>query len=363
MTGANAGTPELFRGRLLLNLDSEEDDVLYIGCAGGCDANLTWEFTKSAAGDQEHARVTVSGLRGGHSGGDIHENRANANKLLVRTLLGAGCDNLRLCTIAGGSKRNAIPREAHAEICVPQGLIHALRQSAERVCAETRAESGESNPSIRVEPPTKPAGPAASPADTTRLLRALAAIPSGVLGMHPKATDLVETSNNLSTIASSSDGPADLLRITAGTLTRSSCESRLDEVLQQIEAVGRLSGAKITTANRYPGWDPDPDAPLVGICRRVYAKQFGAPPKVAAIHAGLECGIIGRQVKPIQMISFGPRIAGAHSPDECVWVESVAKVWRYLQAVLKSVAEPERHSEKKDGEAVNIGSISRRPKC
>ncbi|MCB9866202.1 MAG: beta-Ala-His dipeptidase [Phycisphaerales bacterium] len=336
MTGADALTPESFRSRRLLNLDSEEDDALYIGCAGGCDSNLTWEYATSAANEAEHVRVSVSGLRGGHSGGDIHEGRGNANKLLVRTLRAATGHGLRVVEIRGGSKRNAIPREAHADVCGPKGLQGVLRQAADRVVAQTRAESGEADARIAVET-TQPGAGAASAVDTVRLLNALAAIPSGVLGMHPKAAGLVETSNNLSTIDCAVAGKRGL-KVTAGTLTRSSSESRLDEALQQLVAIASLSGAEIVHANRYPGWDPDPDSPLVDLCRRVYQEVFKQEPKVAAIHAGLECGIIGQRVGKMEMISFGPHITGAHSPDEQVWVNSVAKMWIYLKAVLAELA-------------------------
>lgn len=335
MTGALALTPQSFRGRRLLNLDSEEDDALYIGCAGGCDSNLTWEFKTAAAGE-EQSRVSVSGLRGGHSGGDIHENRGNANKLLVRTLLVAKVPGLRLAAITGGSKRNAIPREAHADVCGPRGLIEALRQAAEQVCAEARAESGEPEAHVEVQGAT--AGSAAiSAEDTQRVLDALAAIPSGVLGMHRKAAGLVETSNNLSTLECGA-GAKGTLRIVAGTLTRSSCESRMEEALRQLVAIARLSAAQIVHLNRYPGWDPNPDSALVELCRRVYEGQFKSAPRVAAIHAGLECGLIGRAIGDIEMISFGPHITGAHSPDERVWVESVGKMWTYLKAVLAELA-------------------------
>jgi len=338
MTGALALTPESFRGRRLINLDSEEDDALYIGCAGGCDSNLTWEFTLGAASEAEHARVSVSGLRGGHSGGDIHENRGNANKLLVRTLLAAGLENLRIANISGGSKRNAIPREAHADVCGPAGLTRALNAAAERVCAETKAESGETDARIDVRAAPDAITAAISADGTESLLHALATIPSGVLGMHRKSAGLVETSNNLSTIESNVDAQSKCLRVVAGTLTRSSSESRMEEVLQQLVAIARMSNGAILHANRYPGWDPNPDSPLVDLCRRVYLDQFATPPNVAAIHAGLECGIIGRRVGDIEMISFGPRITGAHSPDERVWVDSVGKIWKYLRAVLAELA-------------------------
>jgi dipeptidase D len=338
MTGANALAPDSFRGKRLINLDSEEDDILYIGCAGGCDTNLAWEFATSPVDEPEQARLTIGGLRGGHSGGDIHENRGNANKLLARCLLGMDALGWRIATLSGGSQRNAIPREAVAGVCGPVGLIDALREVATRVEAEARAESGEATVAITVATDDAPAQRALSRDDSRRLVHALAALPSGVLGMHRQVPGLVETSNNLSTIQSSPTRGGDGLAVAVGTLTRGSCESRVDEALAQIAAIGALAGADVSTANRYPGWDPNPDSPLLATCRRVYAECFGSEPAVAAIHAGLECGIIGQRVGGVDMISFGPRIEGAHSPDERVWVDSVGRIWTYLRAVLAELA-------------------------
>ncbi len=336
MTGAKALTPDSFKGRRLLNLDSEEDDCVYIGCAGGCDTNLTWRLAASAGG-AEACRVVVDGLRGGHSGGDIHENRGNAIKLLTRVLSRAPEATLRVGLISGGRVRNAIPREARAVVSGPAGTIAALEVAAATVRVEGIAESYEEGLSIRVETlGASDAGGVASEADTARLLAALAAVPSGVVGMHPKIPKLVQTSNNLSTVMSEvRDGE---LEIVAGTLTRSSSASCLQTVTDQIAAVGRLSGADVACGNAYPGWEPNVDSPTLATCRRVYESLFGSAPEVAAIHAGLECGIIGERVGNMDMVSFGPRIEGAHSPDECVYIESVAKSWKYLVAVLGELA-------------------------
>ncbi|MFQ5412387.1 MAG: M20/M25/M40 family metallo-hydrolase, partial [Phycisphaerae bacterium] len=199
MTGAKALTPDSFKGRRLLNLDSEEDDCVYIGCAGGCDTNLTWRLA-AATGGAESCRVDVDGLRGGHSGGDIHENRGNAIKLLTRVLSRAPEATLRVGLISGGRVRNAIPREATAVMSGPVGTIAALKVAAQAVRDEGVAESYEEGLSIRVETlGASDAGVVANEADTARLLAALAAMPSGVVGMHPKIPTLVQTSNNLST--------------------------------------------------------------------------------------------------------------------------------------------------------------------
>ena len=337
MTGANALTPQSFKGRRLLNLDSEEDDALYMGCAGGCDTNFDWSFPLSQVpADWETCRITVSGLRGGHSGGDIHESRGCANKLLVRTLIRSKFSDIRINSINGGSKRNAISREAVATISGPAGLKDALASAAKTVQQQAIDESVEPNAAVTVETIDGNGNIAISKEDTEHLITALTSIPHGVMGMHPKVDGLVQTSNNLGIIKSEQD--ENNLLVKAANLSRSSSESRIDETLDQLAAIGKLAGANITTGNRYPGWEPDPESPVLNTCKKVYRELFNSDPNVAAIHAGLECGIIGERVGGVDMASFGPRIEGAHSPDERVWVESVQKSWRYLLAVLKTLA-------------------------
>ncbi len=339
MTGAKALTPTSFTGRRLLNLDSEEDDALYIGCAGGCDTNLVWSPTTEALpAGCDVVRLRVTGLRGGHSGCDIHEGRANAIKLIVRTLRHNGVQDLRLIELNGGSKRNAIPREATAVVVGPAGLMDALKRAASTTTEEAKAESFESGALVQVDSYGKDA-PASglSPADTRRVLEALMSIPSGVLGMHPRIAGLVETSNNLSTVETGVTGSR--LTITAGMLSRSSSASRRNEIVEQLACLGHLSGAEVSTANAYPGWSPNPDSPMLAVCQRVYRKLFETEPNVAAIHAGLECGIIGERVGAMDMVSLGPTIRGAHSPDERVFVASVERTWRYLKALLTELAQ------------------------
>ncbi len=339
MSGAKAITPASFKGRRMINLDSEEDDSIYMGCAGGCDTNLTWRLDVSAPGaGMETCRVVVEGLRGGHSGGDIHEGRGNAIKLLIRALRRPRLDTLRIGEITGGSKRNAIPREAHAVVAGPAGTIAALEKAAAAVRSEAAAESFEEGVKIRVETiGVKDVGAVASAGGNATFLDGMAALPDGVLGMHPRVPQLVETSNNVSTVESRV--ASGKLEIVVGALSRSSSESRIEAMKDQIVAIGRLAGAAVEHANEYPGWEPNVDSPLLATCRKVYEKLFSEPPKVAAIHAGLECGIIGRRVGNMDMVSFGPTIKGAHSPDEHIFVDSVEKMWKYLVAVLASLAD------------------------
>jgi len=337
MTGAKALRPDFFKGKILVNLDSEEDNAIYIGCAGGVDTTLSWSFKLAPCrGACEPTRVTVSGLRGGHSGGDIHENRGNANKVLARALFPAA-DKLRLVEISGGSKRNAIPREAGALVCGPKGIRRSLKASAAKVRAAVVAESDEPGLKIAVEPARCESGKGASAADTQRLLTALIALPSGVLGMHPKMPGLVQTSTNFGII--SSETARGRLGVSVCMLSRSSSKSLLHLTAGQIEAIAGLAGAKVESGNEYPGWEPNPDSPTLATCRRVYQELFDEEAHVAAIHAGLECGIINeRMAGKLDALSFGPTIKGAHSPDELVYVDSVAKSWKFLQAVLAELA-------------------------
>jgi dipeptidase D len=340
MTGAKALAPGFFKGKRLLNLDSEEDDAIYIGCAGGCDTTLTWQFKlRPCPHNCVAARVLVNGLRGGHSGGDIHENRANANKVLTRTLLRVP-RGLRIIAINGGSKRNVIPREASALVCGPKRILPALGTAGPQVRAEVLAESDETNLQIKIDTVAgEQTRTALSLADTRRLLTALAALPQGVLGMHPKMLGLVQTSNNAATISSERSADGNTLKVVAGTLERSSAQSLLHVTRDQIEAVGRLAGAQVESGNEYPGWEPNPDSPLLALCRRLYEELFGEEAHVAAIHAGLECGIINQRMGgSLDLVSFGPTITGAHSPEERVYVDSVEKSWKFLKAVLAELA-------------------------
>ena len=337
MTGAKALEPGFLKGKILINLDTEEDDAICIGCAGGCDTTLTWRFKLEAReSDCEAARISISGLRGGHSGCDIHENRGNANKVMAR-LLDRAPDGLRLAEINGGSARNVIPRASEALVCGPKGIVATMVAAAAEVRELVAAESGESDLKIKVENSTGCPDKIVSTADTRRLIDALVAAPHGVHGMHPKMDNLVQTSNNIGVVESQIDG--DCLKATVSALTRSSTRSLTRQTRDQIEAVGRLAGAEVASGNEYPGWNPNPDSPTLAICRRIYKDLFGEEPDVGAIHAGLECGIINERMGgSLDALSFGPTITGAHSPDVLVHIDSVAKSWKFLKAVLAELA-------------------------
>lgn len=335
MSGVKGLAATAVRGKRLINLDSEEDDALYIGCAGGCDTSLIWEFPLAPpSAGLESAQVRVSGYRGGHSGTEIHLNRGSAVKHLTRVLQAAG-DGLQIAAIFGGSKRNAIPREATATAFGPPGLQDRLHAAAKLAQADAVKANGEAAATIDV---SRVAGAqfAISAENSTRLLDAIVALPHGVQAVVPEIPGLVETSNSASTINAESAGQN--LRVVVGNLSRSSCAIALATLVRQIHAVGKLAGATVEQGNSYPGWQPNVNSPILLACRRVYERLFAASPRVAAIHAGLECGILGERVPGLDMVSFGPHITGPHSPDERVYVNSVQKSWKYLVAVLTELA-------------------------
>ncbi|MCC6358492.1 MAG: beta-Ala-His dipeptidase [Phycisphaerales bacterium] len=334
MTGAKNLDPSFVRGRRMLNLDSEEDDALYIGCAGGADTTVAWSLPLQTVGPGNSAlRVGVSGLRGGHSGCDIHLNRGSAIALLVQVLLKPDLPQLRIAAISGGSKRNAIPREAHAIVILPSDAAAELAAIAGAVQEQARAD-GEAGCRITVEPATTAA--ALAEPDSRRILDALAALPHGVQAVVAEMPGFVQTSNGATTVASRVDGQT--IHVEIGCLSRGSHRHDLDTTLRRVAAVGRLAGARIQRGNEYPGWAPNPASPTLAVCRRAYERVLGHAPRIASIHAGLECGIIGERIHDMDMVSLGPNIRGAHSPDEIVEVASVARVYKLLLALLADLS-------------------------
>lgn len=334
MTGAKALRPEFLKGRTLVNLDSEDDRVLYIGCAGGVDSTLTWRL-KLGNADSQACTVTVTGLRGGHSGGDVHLNRGNAIRVVADVLLRSGAD-LRLADIQGGSKRNAIPREASALVYIDQDGWKMIEKAARTVQEEILQDRDEPGCRILVASSSDSSG-AISGGDSLAVLRALWSLPNGVLEVSPEIPGLIQTSSNTAIVECRSEGGEAV--ITAACMSRSSVLGSTRAVARWIRTVGELSGAEVASGNEYPGWRPNTGSPLLGVCRRVYMRMYGEEPQVTAIHAGLECGIIGDRMGGIDAISFGPKIKGAHSPDERVYPASVEKIWNLLTAVLKEIAE------------------------
>ena len=336
LTGAARLDGGLVQGRRLINLDSEEDGVLYVGCAGGGDTQLTVELGTAPAPEAGVAlAVALRGLKGGHSGVDIHLQRGNAVKLLGRALwavrlLGHRYD---LARFDGGSAHNAIPREAFATVMVPADGQSALLAALDREVAAIRDEYAPADPGITLsaDAMNRPAT-VWDPATTERVLRLVNALPHGVEAMSYDIPDLVETSVNLATVVPD-DGS---LRV--GLSSRSSVDSALDAMRRRVRAIGVLAGAAVDEGEAYPGWKPDLESPLLEVVKTVHRRQFDRDPGVKAIHAGLECGILGKKVPGIDMISFGPRIEFPHSPDERVHVASVTRFHKLLEATLTALA-------------------------
>lgn len=333
MTGAIALKGGLLKGSIMLNLDTEDDRELTIGCAGGIDVTGTGSYPSEKATGLSGFKLTVNGLTGGHSGMDIHLGRGNANKLMNRILLQAANEfGLRIQSIDGGSLRNAIPRESFSIVGIPSGKVDAFQKFFAAEAAAIKAEHQTTDPSINVTADSSAALDSVLAADFQRILLAvLAGCPNGIYRMSPDIPNLVQTSNNLSRVALK-DGEFSLQ-----CLTRSSVDSEKMDLARTITAVFELCGAKVATAGNYPGWTPKPEAAIVKLMTNLYTDTFGHQPHVNACHAGLECGILGKNYPTMEMISFGPNIVGAHSPDERVQISSVQKFWGLLLKTLQRI--------------------------
>ena len=334
MTGAIGLQGGLLHGDILLNLDTEEDNELTIGCAGGVDVTAKRGYqSESAEPGLQGFRLMVRGLKGGHSGMDIHLGRGNANKIMNRLLWNASQQfGLRIGEIDGGGLRNAIPRESLAAIGVAKEFATPFVEYVKQVAETLRSEYQTTDPALEVvcepiEPPTY-----VIPVDLQKaLLGIVYAVPNGIFRMSPEIADLVQTSNNLARVLVKEG------EVTIGCLTRSSVNSERDDLANAIYALFELMDAEIEFGGRYPGWKPVPDSTIVDLMSKLYEEMHGEKAHVAACHAGLECGIIGTHYPQMQMISFGPNIKGAHSPDERVQISSVQKYWNYLLETLKRI--------------------------
>lgn len=340
MTGAKGLAGGLLQGQVLLNLDTEEDDELTIGCAGGVDVTATGSYTtRGVVSNARYLRIMVRGLKGGHSGMDIHLGRGNANKIMPRLLwqVAKKFDG-QLLQFDGGSLRNAIPREAVALLSLSAKVAAEaqqwLREEAASIAVELQATDPDFAVDLQWQFETADADPPLFGLETSfqlAFLSALYACPNGVARMSPKMAGLVETSNNLARVIAA-DGEWKV-----GCLTRSSINTARDNLARSLVALWEMIGGEVTTSGDYPGWQPQPESRIVELMSSTYQELFGASPKVAACHGGLECGILGSKYPEVQMISFGPNIRGAHSPDEQVQVSSVQKSWRLLLEVLQRV--------------------------
>ncbi len=335
MAGALGLKPGLLKGGILLNLDSEDEGELFIGCAGGLDATMTFSYDEQPVPDgYEGFMLRVSGLRGGHSGMDIHLGRGNANKIMNRLLHeGHLRHGVLIGSIDGGSLRNAIPRESTALVAVPAVKREGFLDGLGRLGADIKNELASADPEVRIEavsaalPELVIGEPVAS-----RMLRAIHACPNGVMRMSCEMPGLVETSSNLA-IVTSNEGV-----VTVQCLLRSSVDSARAELATMIGSVFELAGAVAVFDGGYPGWKPDCGSPVLKSMREIYREKFGKAPEVKAVHAGLECGIIGSIYSDLDMISFGPTIRYPHSPDEKVEIASVGRFWDFLVETIGKVS-------------------------
>ena len=333
LTGAQNLKPGFVQGKILLNLDSEEEGALYVGCAGGADTLLTLPVARQA-GKAKPYRVHVHGLKGGHSGLDINAGRGNAIRVLAQFLLHLSqAARFELCAFEGGNKHNAIPREAFAVIRLSDGA----RKKAEKLLAAERAELaamfGRSDPGAAIDiAPCEQNPEALKPRAAREFLRLVLALPHGVLAMSQDIPGLVESSTNLAVVRLSADSAL------FHESSRSSVMPALRRIQEGLVALGDLAGAKVEPKGGYPGWQPNMASAVLARARAVHQKLFGKEPAVKAIHAGLECGIIGEKCGGMDMISFGPQIESPHSPSERVHIESVGRFYQFLKALLQDLA-------------------------
>lgn len=335
LTGAFNLGEGMLTGKYLLNLDSEDEGEIFIGCAGGIDTLATYSVAyESAPKNYIFYRVDVSDLKGGHSGDDINKGRANSNKIVARLLLIAQDEfEGRMSYFDGGNLRNAIPREAYAIVGVPSRLKDAFEARATRFIAEVKDEFSITEPDMRIALSDMPqVEDVLDMASQCNLLGALVGVPNGVIAMSAAIEGLVETSTNLASVKFASRES-----VVVTTSQRSSVESAKLYAKQAVESVFLLSGADVVHSDGYPGWAPDPNSHLLKCAVECYERLFGKEPKVKAVHAGLECGLFLEKYPHLEMISFGPTLRGVHSPDERLEIATVDKFWQHLKEIVKSL--------------------------
>ena len=334
MTGVNGLEKGILKGDILMNLDSEDEGELYVGCAGGIDVSAKKQYAEEDTPKGTAAfLISIKGLKGGHSGVDIDLGRANSNKLMFRFMMQAESDfGIRIAEVSGGDLRNAIPREANAVVVVPEIKTGEFQDFVSGYEKMYRAEFAETEPDLKffAEKVTLPRK-VMNQADQYRIIRAVFINPNGVVRMSQAMKGLVETSNNLAIIRCK-EGIFE-----AHNLTRSSVDSAKEATAWRIAAAFQLINADVKVEGGYPGWKPNVSSPVLKTASGVYKEMFGKVPEIKAIHAGLECGILGGIYPNLDMISFGPTIRFPHSPDEKVNIESVVKFFKFLCGILKSV--------------------------
>jgi dipeptidase D len=336
LTGASNLGPGFLTAKTLMNLDSEEEGALYVGCSGGRNTIATWALAADPApAGMVAASLKLTGLKGGHSGLEIDKNRGNSIKILGRALQELSDLGVRMASIDGGNKHNAIPREADSAVFVPR---KSWAQAVAAVAAFeklARAELGNADPGLSITlaeiKGAKRRG-VFKRSLQKRLLQTLAALPHGVTKMSFDIPGLVETSTNVATIKTTKKV------IELGTSQRSSVASEIDEICVTVATICELGGAEVEHSDGYPGWKPNLDSAILKVAKSTYQSLYGKQPEVKAIHAGLECGIIGEKYPGMDMLSFGPTLEGVHSPDEKIHIDTVPKFWDFLLGILKNVS-------------------------
>jgi len=334
LTGAAGLNSKTLKADILLNLDSEEEGTVYIGCAGGATSVSKYYFTPDKVSKKYNSFIIkVSGLLGGHSGLEIHQGRGNAIKILSRLLFTYHKEEkLRLCCIEGGNKHNAIPREASAVCLVPPEHANKLKKYVKKYNEMVKAENSTVEPLLEVSIEKTDLPKFMIDKETQKsLLLALYGVPHGVTKMSPDIPGLTETSTNLATISTEEKV------VTVVTSQRSSVASEIVDVVDMVHSVFNLSGAKTEITDGYPGWKPNVNSEILAVAKNTYKNLFNKEPEVKAIHAGLECGIISEKYPQMDMISFGPTMFGVHSPDEKMEIDSIPKFWEFLINILKNV--------------------------
>ncbi len=334
MTGALNLKAGILKGSILLNLDTEQDDEIDIGCAGGIDVTAVGNYQmEELPADYSAWRISVKGLNGGHSGMDIHKGLGNANKIMNRLLYkGFELFGLAVSEINGGSLRNAIPRESESIIILPKNKINDFNTAFEQLIKDIKFELKTTEPTLQIGLQEAPLPNLIMNSDSQiQLINAIYSVSNGVYRMSADIDNLVETSNNLARVIVK-DG-----KIFIACLTRSSIESSKMDLAQALEANFKMANLQVSFSGSYPGWTPNVSSPILKVLTSVYEQLYQKKPKVVACHAGLECGILGKNYPNMDMISFGPTILGAHSPDERVSISSVQKYWRFVLEILKAI--------------------------
>jgi dipeptidase D len=335
LTGAFALKPRFLSGSVLLNLDSEDEGEIFIGCAGGIDTVATFSYEKEAVLERSLAlKLSVTGLLGGHSGDDIHKNRGNASKILNRFLWNAAQNyDLALAEFNGGNLRNAIAREAFAVITIPENEVEKFKKDFKEYATEVSFEFERAEPGLKlVAEETETPEYIIDKEVQFNLLNAINGCPHGVLEMSTRMEGMVETSTNLASVKFVDDN-----KIRIATSQRSELESRKYMAAEIVESVFKLAGAEVEHSDGYPGWTPNPDSEVLKTTVSSYEKLFGVKPVVRSIHAGLECGLFLEKYPKLDMVSFGPTIKGAHSPDERLNIHTTEKFWKHLVDVLEQI--------------------------